>query len=91
MDFDRVFSELIFLMKRAGKIKSLDGAGKKRFVIQEMKRIITLDNYIEDVLILVIDLLIQVENGELVINKDVQDNAVRSVTKCFDYMKCCKK
>jgi hypothetical protein len=78
-------------MKRAGKIKSLDGAGKKRFVIQEMKRIITLDNYVEDILLFVIDLLIQVENGELVINKDIQDNAVRSVTKCFDYMKCCKK
>ena len=87
MDIDSIFSELIFLMKRASKIKRLDGAGKKRFVIQEMKRMITLDNYIEDILIVVIDLLIQVENGELVINKDVKDNAI----KCFDFIKCCKK
>ena len=87
MDIDSIFSELIFLMKRASKIKRLDGAGKKRFVIQEMKRIITLDNYVEEILLIVIDLLIQVENGELVINKDVKDNAI----KCFDYIKCCKK
>jgi len=86
MDINRLFIELIDLMKRAGKIKSLDGEGKKKFVLQEMKRLITLDNYIEDILIIVIDLLIQVENGELVINKDVKDNA----TKCFDFFKCCK-
>ena len=86
MDIDRLFIELIDLMKRAGKIKSLDGEGKKKFVLQEMKRLITLDNYIEDILIIVINLLIQVENGELVFNKDVKDNAV----KCFDFMKCKK-
>ena len=73
-------------MKRAGKIKRLDGEGKKKFVLQEMKRLITYDNYIEDILIHVINLLIDVENGKLTINKDVKDNA----TKCFDFMKCCK-
>jgi len=86
MDIDRLFKELIDLMKTAGQAKNLDGEDKKKFVLQEMKRLITLDNYIEDILIIVIDLLIQVENGELVINKDVKDNA----TKCFDFFKCCK-
>jgi len=86
MDINRLFIELIDLMKRAGKIKSLDGEGKKKFVLQEMKRIITYDNYIEDILIHIIDLLIDVENGKLVFNKDVKDNAVR----CFDFMKCKK-
>jgi len=90
MDINRVFIELIDLMKRAGKIKRLDGEGKKKFVLQEMKRLITYDNYIEDILIIVIDLLIDVENGKLVINKDVKDNAVGSITKCFDFMKCKK-
>lgn len=87
MDIDRLFKELIDLMKTAGQAKNLDGEDKKKFVIQEMKRIITLDNYVEEILLIVIDLLIQVENGELVINKDVKDNA----TKCFDFIKCCKK
>jgi hypothetical protein len=87
MDIERLFTELVYLMKRAGRIKSLDGEGKKKFVLQEMKRLITFDNYIEDILIVVIDLLIDVENGKLVINKDVKDNAI----KCFDYIKCCKK
>jgi len=87
MDIERLFTELVYLMKRAGRIKSLDGEGKKKFVLQEMKRLITFDNYIEDILVLVIDLLIDVENGKLVINKDVKDNAI----KCFDYIKCCKK
>jgi len=86
MDIDRLFIELIDLMKTAGKAKNLDGEDKKKFVLQEMKRLITYDNYIEDILIIVIDLLIDVENGKLVINKDVKDNAV----KCFDFMKCCK-
>jgi hypothetical protein len=87
MDIDRLFIELIHLMKRAGKIKRLDGEGKKKFVLQEMKRLITYDNYIEDILIHIIDLLIDVENGKLTINKDVKDNAV----KCFDFMECCRK
>ncbi len=87
MDIERLFTELVYLMKRAGRIKSLDGEGKKKFVLQEMKRLITFDNYIEDILIIVINLLIDVENGKLVINKDVKDNAI----KCFDYIKCCKK
>jgi hypothetical protein len=86
MDINRLFIELIELMKRAGKIKYLDGEGKKKFVLEEMKRLIPYDNYIEDILIIVIGLLIDVENGKLVINKDVKDNA----TKCFDFMKCKK-
>ena len=86
MDIDRLFIELIDLMKTAGKAKNLDGEDKKKFVLQEMKRLITYDNYIEDILIHIINLLIQVENGELVFNKDVKDNAV----KCFDFFKCKK-
>ena len=86
MDFERLFTELIYLMKRAGKIKSLDGEGKKKFVLQEMKRLITLDNYIEDILIIVIDLLIDVENGRLTINKDIKENT----NKCMELLKCLK-
>jgi hypothetical protein len=86
MDIDKLFIDLIDLMKRAGKIKYLDGEGKKKFVLEEMKRLIPYDNYIEDILIHVISLLIDVENGKLVINKDVKDNA----TKCFDFITCKK-
>ena len=86
MNIEEIFKELIQLMKRAGQIKKLDGEGKKRFVLQEMKRLITLDNYIEDILIIVIDLLIDVENGKLTINKDIKENT----NKCMELLKCLK-
>ena len=86
MNIEEIFIELIHLMKRAGRIKSLDGEGKKKFVLQEMKRLITLDNYIEDILIIVIDLLIDVENQKITINKDIKENT----NKCMELLKCLK-
>ena len=52
----------------------------------ELARIIPYDNTFEEIILDVIDLLIEVENGTLTINKDVKDNAVR----CFDIFKCRK-
>ncbi len=81
-----IFIEMIALMKRASKMKRLSGEEKKHFVMTELARIIPYDNAFEEILLDVIDLLIEVENGKLTINKDVQDKA----TKCFDFMKCKK-
>ena len=82
----QIFIEMISLMKRASKMKRLSGEEKKRFVMLELARIIPYDNAFEEILLDVIDLLIEVENGTLTINKDVKDNAVR----CFDFMSCKK-
>jgi len=84
----QIFIEMIALMKRAGKMKRLSGQEKKHFVMTELARIIPYDNAFEEILIIVIDLLIDVENGKLTINKDVKDNATGSITKCIDFMKC---
>lgn len=72
--FNNLFTEMINLMKRASEMKKLNGKEKKEFVINELKRIIPFDNVIEDMIIVLIDMLIQVENGELVINKRVINN-----------------
>lgn len=82
----QIFIEMIALMKRASKMKRLSGQEKKHFVMTELARIIPYDNAFEQILLDVIDLLIEVENGKLAINKDVEDKA----TKCFDFMKCKK-
>lgn len=82
----QIFIEMIALMKRASKMKRLSGKEKKHFVMTELARVIPYDNAFEEIILDVIDLLIDVENKKLVINKDVKDNA----TKCFDFMKCKK-
>ncbi len=82
----QIFIEMIALMKRASKMKRLSGQEKKHFVMTELARIIPYDNAFEEILLDVINLLIDVENGKLTINKDVKDNSV----KCFDFMKCKK-
>ena len=82
----QIFIEMIALMKRASKMKRLSGQEKKHFVMTELARIIPYDNTFEEIILDVIDLLIEVENGTLTINKDVKDNAVR----CFDIFKCKK-
>lgn len=82
----QIFIEMIALMKRASKMKRLSGQEKKHFVMTELARIIPYDNALEEILLDIINLLIEVENGKLTINKDVKDNA----TKCFDFMKCKK-
>ena len=82
----QIFIEMIALMKRASKMKRLSGQEKKHFVMTELARIIPYDNALEEIILDIINLLIEVENGKLTINKDVKDNA----TKCFDFMKCKK-
>jgi len=81
-----IFIEMIALMKRASKMKRLSGQEKKHFVMTELVRVIPYDNAFEEIILDVIDLLIEVENGKLTINKDVEDKA----SKCFDFMKCKK-
>ncbi len=67
-----LFIELINLMRRASKMKRLNGEEKKNFVLTELRRIIPFDNVVEELLIDVVDLLIQVENGNIVINKKMK-------------------
>jgi hypothetical protein len=69
-----LFIELINLMRRASKMKRLSGRQKKDFVLIELRRIIPYDNVVEELLIDIVDLLIQVENGKIVINKKMKEN-----------------
>lgn len=81
-----LFTELINLMKRASNMKRLNGKEKKKFVLSELRRIIPYDNAFEEVLIIVIDLLIEVENGNIVINKKVKKSCMSVLTSwcCSD-------
>lgn len=80
-----LFVELINLMKRASNMKRLSGKEKKKFVLTELRRIIPFDNAVEELLIIVVDLLIQVENGNIVINKKVKKSYKKMIASW-----CCK-
>lgn len=84
-----IINELVSLMIQVNiELPKAKGQDKKKWVINKMKEIITLDNYIEDLIISLIDVLIQVENGELVINPKVKDGCI----DCFSFLKNkCKK
>jgi hypothetical protein len=77
-----LFIELINLMRRASKIKELSGKEKKKFVLNELRRIIPYDNAVEELLIDIVDLLIQVENGDIVINKKVKKSCMSMFRGC---------
>jgi len=79
-----IINELVSLMIQVNiELPKAKGQDKKKWVINKMKEIITLDNYIEDLIISLIDVLIQVENGELVINPKVKDGCI----DCFSFLK----
>lgn len=82
-DIKNIFNELVYLMKVAGEMKNLKGHEKKKYVLEQLAIIIPWDNYIEEILLFVIDLLIEVENGKLVINK----RAKKASVNCLDCLK----
>lgn len=77
-----LFIELINLMRRASKMKRLSGRQKKDFVLTELRRIIPYDNVVEELLIDIVDLLIQVENGKIVINKKMKKSCMSMFKGC---------
>lgn len=74
---------LIDLMKKAGHNKELSGKDKKAFVLDEIRKQLELPNDIEDLIISLIDILIEVENGKLVINEKVKDGC----SGCYGFLK----
>jgi len=79
---------LINLMQKAGQNKDLSGKDKKQFVLDQIRKQLELPNDIEDLIISLIDILIEVENGKLVINPKVK----KSCLGCYGFLKKkCKK
>ena len=79
---------LIQLMKKAGQNKDLSGKDKKQFVLDEIRKQLELPEDIEDLIINLIDILIEVQNGKLVINPKVKDGCMG----CYGFLKNkCKK
>jgi len=75
-------------MKKAGQNKDLSGKDKKAFVLDELRKALELPEDIEDLIISLIDILIDVENGKLVINAKVKDGCMG----CYGFLKNkCKK
>lgn len=74
---------LIDLMKKAGQNKELNGKDKKAFVLFELRKQLELPNDIEDLIISLIDILIQVENGKLIINEKVKHGCLG----CYGFLK----
>jgi len=83
-----IVNELVSLMVEANIVlPKAKGKDKKKWVISKMKELITLDNYIEDLIIAFIDIIIDVENDKIIINKKVKTN----IFSCFkDFKNCCK-
>jgi len=79
---------LIDLMKKAGQNKELSGKDKKQFVLDEIKKQLELPEDIENLIISLIDILIEVENGQLIINPKVK----KSCLGCYGFLNNkCKK
>ena len=79
---------LIDLMKKAGQNKELSGKDKKQFVLDEIRKQLELPEDIENLIVSLIDILIEVENGKLVINEKVKDGCLG----CYGFLKKkCKK
>ena len=74
---------LIDLMKKAGQNTELSGKDKKAFVLDEIRKQLELPEDIEDLIISLIDILIQVENGKLIINPKVKDGCMG----CYGFLK----
>jgi len=75
-------NSLLTLMKSVGKSEELKGLEKKAFVIKAMKSSLHLPEFLEDILAILIDTLIEVENGKLVINERIKEK-VKKKFICF--------
>jgi hypothetical protein len=71
MNKRELLNEVVRLMIQAGHISTFSGKQKKDFVMLELARHITLDNELEEFILLVVDMLIQVENEHIVFNKQI--------------------
>jgi hypothetical protein len=79
---------LIDLMKKAGQNKEMSGKDKKALVIDEIRKQLELPHDIEELIISLIDILIEVQNGKLVINEKVKNNCLG----CYGFLKkSCRK
>lgn len=75
-------NSLLTLMKSVGKSEELKGEQKKQFVIKAMRDTLHLPDFLEDILAILIDTLIEVENGDLVINQKIKEK-VKKKFICF--------
>jgi altronate dehydratase len=79
-----IVSELVSLMVKANlELPLAKGKEKKVWVLKQLADIITLDNSIESLIIAFVDIIIDVENGKLVINKQVKNNSFNCFKNCF--------
>lgn len=74
-----ILKELISLMIEASLMVNMSGEDKKKYVLEELKKHITLNNEIEDFIINTIDILIDVDKGKIIFNKKV-----RKIFSCFN-------
>ena len=63
---------LIDLMTTIGKSSELTGKQKKEYVIKQMRRSLDLPQVYEDILALLIDTLIEVQDGKLIFNQKLK-------------------
>ena len=75
-------NSLLTLMKSVGKSDELKGVEKKQFVIKAMRDSLRLPEFLEDILALLIDTIIEVENGKLVINQKIKEK-IKKKFICF--------
>jgi len=75
-------NSLLTLMKSVGKSDELKGVEKKQFVIKAMRDSLRLPEFLEDILALLIDTIIEVENGKLVINEKIKEK-IKKKFICF--------
>jgi hypothetical protein len=76
---NKILTIVVNLMMLVGEAKSMSGKDKKKFVLDKLRELIEIDGIVEDLIIEIIDLLIQVENGELVFNKKITSSC------CFPF------
>lgn len=62
---------LVRYMKYVGNMSDMSGESKKKYVLKKMRDELDLEPVLEDLIIHIIDLIIQVENGKLTINKKI--------------------
>jgi hypothetical protein len=76
-------TSLLTLMKSVGKNEELKGLEKKQFVIDAMRTSLRLPDFLEDILAILIDTIIEVEDGKLVINEKIKEKVKEKVKKKF--------
>ena len=75
-----IVDNLIRLMKVAEELEDLKtGKAKKEFVMSELRNVIELPAHVEYLIMEVIDILIDVDKGNITINKKVKKG-------CYDFI-----